>query len=157
MDLSQRLKLACVHCGMSESSLAKAVGVSRAYVSSVKLGKSRGDEVLTTAAHILKVDRDWLVHGDGVAPDWAISKPPLVGADAAAAKMAEVQRHIKENLPACAQGLLKWHATGKVPPGALAKAIKSLASVPDAARQVEGMVCRLSLQAAAEGSNRIKN
>ncbi len=75
IGLERRISLSCAHLGISESSLAERIGVSRAYLSAVKLGKSKGIDALERAARILRVDPQWLTYGKGIPPEWELTGP----------------------------------------------------------------------------------
>jgi transcriptional regulator with XRE-family HTH domain len=79
MDLAARLDLALVHTKprIKQQDLADRLGVPKAWMSSVKKGRWKGDEKLREAAAILGVPPDWLISGEGPAPAWfAETKPP---------------------------------------------------------------------------------
>lgn len=73
--LERRISLSCAHLGITEASLAERIGVSRAYLSAVKLGKSKGLDALEKSARILKVDPQWLAYGKGTPPEWELTGP----------------------------------------------------------------------------------
>lgn len=65
--LSDRLRARANQLGISPAHIAKMAGVNRSFVYDILRGRSTrpGIDKLAEVARVLKVDRDWLIHGIG--------------------------------------------------------------------------------------------
>lgn len=63
--LAQRLKSARQNTGLTQSGLAKAVGVSQAAIQKIETGKASNSTKLIEIAKVLGVSPEWLSNGDG--------------------------------------------------------------------------------------------
>ncbi|WP_273839974.1 XRE family transcriptional regulator [Providencia rettgeri] len=63
--LAQRLKSARQDTGLTQSGLAKAVGVSQAAIQKIETGKASKSTKLIEIAKVLGVSPEWLSNGDG--------------------------------------------------------------------------------------------
>lgn len=69
-SLAFRLELACAHRQMSQSSLARSLGVSSAAISSMKHGLRPAHNLIKGSAELLGVTEDWLRQGTPPFPEW---------------------------------------------------------------------------------------
>lgn len=74
MSLSARLALALRHHGISGAELARRIDRSRAAVNDILHGKSQAGQSLADIAKTLEVSAEWLRHGTGVVPNWALKE-----------------------------------------------------------------------------------
>ena len=65
--LSDRLRARANQLGISPAHVAEMAGVNRSFVYDILRGRSArpGIDRLAEVARVLKVDRDWLIHGIG--------------------------------------------------------------------------------------------
>ena len=78
MDLPERIAAGCRHLGIEQQELAEKIGISKQYLSLIKLGKVKGDKHIPSIADIFGCTTEWLLTGKGPSPAWVISSAPVI-------------------------------------------------------------------------------
>lgn len=71
---AERLKLVLRESGITQTELAKCMGVSQSLISSLVTGKRHGIEYSTTISNALGINKWWLAYGEGEITDFCTSK-----------------------------------------------------------------------------------
>ncbi|MCJ8515137.1 helix-turn-helix domain-containing protein [Proteus mirabilis] len=71
---AERLKLVLRESGITQTELAKCMGVSQSLISSLVTGKRHGIEYSTAISNALGINKWWLAYGEGEMTDFCTSK-----------------------------------------------------------------------------------
>lgn len=71
---AERLKLVLRESGITQTELAKCMGVSQSLISSLVTGKRHGIEYSTAISNALGINKWWLAYGEGEITDFCTSK-----------------------------------------------------------------------------------
>lgn len=73
-SFAERLKLVLYESGVTQTELAKCMGVSQSLISSLVTGKRNGVEYSSAISSALGVNKWWLAYGEGEMTDFFTSK-----------------------------------------------------------------------------------
>lgn len=73
-SFAERLKLVLYESGVTQTELAKCMGVSQSLISSLVTGKRHGVEYSTAISNALGINKWWLAYGEGEMTDFCTSK-----------------------------------------------------------------------------------